>query len=665
MKTLAALWNFSAANQARLLLGLVGGTLLLFLLFGDKPWGVEVAAGQRWKISQYVAVYFWWAALGNLALLGLLAATARWWTRSMPRIPAEPEKKTSTPFRLLVLAAMVVTAVMAWPRMGQSFWHDESDRVEDVLVGKYKINKAGAWEFRPLAWRDTVFQYRVPNHVLQSILSRVSNEIWRFVARPAGLQFSETAIRFPGFFAGLAAVGALAFLLARLGFPSAGVLAAWVLAVHPWFLRYVTEARAYNYVLFLVPLYFLTVRAILRGGRVRAWVAFGVIQFLLMYAYPTSAFLLAVTNLFLLPALFWRWDRTAFLTQSGRWTIANLAAAMLFLQMMLPCIPQFLDYVEKTSGQGELGVRWLKNVGAYFLAGVPWSYSFEPVSPYLELWPWAGVHPVMLNVIVGAVSLLLLPGLRRMIVSGLPGVLFALAPPLAAVLCVYESWRRDGYLFEWYIIFLLPALVAFLALGLGEICRLLPSPRAQNAALATMTILLLAIYLGWTTPQRDFLRGHSLQPYRESVALTRPTLDPLDPAQDHILTTTFYSKPFPYDPRIILFENGPELGALIRQADAENKSLFVNLGFLVTVQGEHPNKYRFLKESGFFDDLGILPGFMETLGRHVFHYRPGSAAGFDFSTIPADVGRSDKDQKTPAVDIGGGRITAPANATQD
>jgi len=397
-----------------------------------------------------------------------------------------------------------------------------------------------------------------------------------------------------------------------------------------------------------------------REGRPIGWVVFGLLQFLLMYLYPTCAFLLAVTNLLLLPALVARWRWTPdLLTQSARWMVANLAAAMLFLQMMLPCIPQFLDYLDKTPGQGDLGLRWLKNVGAYFLAGLPWSNSFQPDSSYLELWPWAALHPTLMNVIIGGAVLLLVLGFLRMIRRDIHTALFALAVPVASLLCVAESWRRGGYLFEWYIIFLLPVLIAFLAVGLREVCRLIPLALAQNIVFALVSALLLTGYAAWTTPQRDFLRNHSLQPYRESVELTRPTLDPLDPAQDSIITATFYSKPFPYDPRIILFEDGPELGRLVRQADEESKSLFINLGFLVTVQGEHPNKYRFLKESGYFDDLGILPGFMETLGRHVFRYRPGSAAGFDFSTIPEDIGRSDKDELTPAVDIGGGKNNRP------
>ncbi|HET9523967.1 MAG TPA: hypothetical protein VFO90_07025, partial [Terrimicrobiaceae bacterium] len=118
------------------------------------------------------------------------------------------------------------------------------------------------------------------------------------------------------------------------------------------------------------------------------------------------------------------------------------------------------------------------------------------------------------------------------------------------------------------------------------------------------------------------------------------TLDPQDPRQESILTATFYGPPEPYDPNIIVFRNAVELGNLVRQADAGGKPLFINLGYLTTVEGEHQNKYALLRSSGFFEDLGILPGFEPTMqSRHVFRYKSGSAAHFDFSAVPPDRGR--------------------------
>jgi hypothetical protein len=132
----------------------------------------------------------------------------------------------------------------------------------------------------------------------------------------------------------------------------------------------------------------------------------------------------------------------------------------------------------------------------------------------------------------------------------------------------------------------------------------------------------------------------SIQPNRESVLLTRPTLDPTDPRQKNIITSTFYGPPEPYDPNMTIFRNSVELGELVRKSDAENKALFINLGYLTTVEGEHQNKYELLRSSGFFEDLGILPGFEPTMhSRHVFRYIPGSAAKFDFEKVSRDRGR--------------------------
>jgi hypothetical protein len=52
---------------------------------------------------------------------------------------------------------------------------------------------------------------------------------------------------------------------------------------------------------------------------------------------------------------------------------------------------------------------------------------------------------------------------------------------------------------------------------------------------------------------------------------------------------------------------------------------------LTAVEGEHQNKYALLRHSGFFEDIGLVPGFEPTMqSRHVFRYEPGSAANFDF-----------------------------------
>ncbi len=52
-------------------------------------------------------------------------------------------------------------------------------------------------------------------------------------------------MRVPTLLVGMLSVAAVAWLLLECGFPLAGAIAAFLLALHPWHLRYATEARGY------------------------------------------------------------------------------------------------------------------------------------------------------------------------------------------------------------------------------------------------------------------------------------------------------------------------------------------------------------------------------------------------------------------------------------
>ena len=173
----------------------------------------------------------------------------------------------------------------------------------------------------------------------------------------------------------------------------------------------------------------------------------------------------------------------------------------------------------------------------------------------------------------------------------------------AAAICFAET--DELFINEWYCSSLFPALLHWSRLV--SILRRLIRSRAGKVA-AVFPVLVVGAYGAWSAPQRNFLMTRSLQPNRESVLLTRPSLDPDDPRQKDILTATFYGPPEPYDPNIIAFRNAVELGELVRKADAEGKAMYVNLGYLTTVEGEHQNKYQLLRDAGLFEDLGILPG---------------------------------------------------------
>ena len=533
---------------------------------------------------------------------------------------------------------MAVNSWICWPRLWQSFWHDENYPIRNAIVGTYRLLPDGSLKLKPVSWQATFFFYRKPNHTLYSGIARVCNEAWRLIARPKGLQFNESIIRFPAYVAGIASIATIALLLNELEFPSAGVVAAFLSALHPWHIRYASEARAYAFVLCLIPLVIYFFLRALENGLWRWWAAFATAEFFLMYSYPTCIYVLVVLNLCALPAIWWRWGRSSnAITQFMRLTVANIFAAMFFLPLMLPCVPQFLGYVKGIPG--ELDYEWMTNFLAHLLSGIPWSYRGHWDMGSLELRSWFSVHQWLgLFVFFLAIAFLAL-GVCRLVAKDRISALLPIVLLLPAVICFVQTKVHGLFIYEWYLIFVLPGVIAFVALGIDQVSTLVRS-RIGRVAATAFAALVISGYAAWSAPQRHFLMTRSIQPNRESVLLTRPTLDPKDPQQRNILTATFYGPPEPYDPNIIIFRNAIELGDLVRKADVDGKPLFINLGYLTTVEGEHQNKYELLRNSGFFEDLGILSGFEPSMqSRHVFRYKPGSAAHFDFGAVPRDRGR--------------------------
>ena len=368
------------------------GCTVIALLVTPKPWENSTLA----DVKDYVRVYSWWAGALNLVPLVLLALTTRWWTRPLPvAIRAQPAPKIPRGFVLCVGGALVASALLGYPRLSQSLWEDEEYSVRRCIVGGHRVDDDGQVRPKHFPWRNTLWNYSsTTNHVLQSVLARLSHSAWRWFAQPGGLRLSEAAIRLPSYLAGILIIPLLALLLARFGFPWEGAFAAWLVALHPWHLRFATEARGYGLVALFILLGCLFAVAALNTGKWRWWIALASIDFALLYTWPPTLFTVLVLNLCVLVRLF-REDRLApvrdvlFL----RWLAASVVAGMIFLQMFLPCVPGLFHYLQSVRDfDGHL--FWLKNVGALFLTGSLWTRSGQAVTPYMEYLPIAEANPV-------------------------------------------------------------------------------------------------------------------------------------------------------------------------------------------------------------------------------------------------------------------------------
>jgi Dolichyl-phosphate-mannose-protein mannosyltransferase len=616
----------SPANRAAIILGALAAAGTLALLLAPKPWQWSPSPGRSMRIADYVRIYSWWAGAANCLLLAALAASARSWMRTsqggMFRLPRPSFPRWFWP---LTIVAMLLCGWFGAQRLRQSFWDDEVYAMRRAIYGQWKRDNNGSIRFRPVTWQETLWFFGKPQHQLHSIITRIVLDTWRAVAKPEEPKFREDVARIPSYLAGVLSVGSLALLLWRLGFPGAGVIAAFLLVMHPWHIRYASELRAYSFMLFVLPLSYVFLIEALDTGRWRWWCAYGVALFILVYSNALNIYPATGLGLCALAAIAVRWRDPEATVQFSRFGVVTLVAGMVFLQLMLPCLPQFIEYQNTTAVRGPMDLRWLSSYFGLLFAGEPWSSTGQTLSKYMELYPRAAGHPVMFAVLACSSLILLAVGTRRLFADGSVNALIALALLLPAPIAYVISKVSQQHLFEWYLLFLLPGVVAVTALGLDR-WRLALS-RSQIGAVAGVVLVvgLVTAYVAFTTPQRTWLLNRPIQQIRESAEVTRPVRNPFAKENQDILTASFIGPPDPYDPNIILFRSVRELSELMARADKQGKVLFVNFGFLTEAQLRFRPILDALSDSSLFEKTAELQGFDPINDRYVYRYRPGSA----------------------------------------
>ncbi len=602
---------------AALVLGIV-------LLAAKKPWDILAAIGSPTKIKHYAAIWEWQAGAVNAGLLIALALASRWWFRQSPppKSPWLPAASTPRWFWPLVVAAMAITAFCGLQRISQSIWDDEDSSVRRVILGEYRLDKNGEPVLREATWEDALWNYRKPsNHHLQTILSKASLVVWRALARPTGLQFTEPVLRWPILAAAILSIAALAALLKRLDFPRAAVLAAFLLALHPWHIRYAIEIRGYLFTLLFGPLMVYCLIQAIASGRWRWWMAFAASEFGLLYAYPGTLYMLLAANGCGLIALWFRHDAAERFVFVPRLFVASAAAGMVYAQLMAPCLPQLVDYFKTERALGALSPRWHANMGAHLLSGIPWNNSDDASAGYPELRWITGDHAWISALLVVLPALLAAAGLLRLAAKRPAGWLAAVVLILPAIIVYGMSRRNNHYLYEWYVIFILPGLCSCAALALEWPARWLErTPAAAPAWLA----IVAAAFAAFTEPARHWMLSHPLQPMREAVQAIRPSLDPGDPRQKDIMTVSVSVHLESYDARVLSAENVAALTGLSRQADREKKSLYVVTGNDLAVAQDYPEIRNFVHDARYFERVAQLPGFDPTLTQYIWRYKPGT-----------------------------------------
>lgn len=604
--------------------------IALALLAAAKPWKVGVPMPD-WSLKQCIRVSLWWAGLLALPLLGILVLTTQYWTAPLREV-RHVGLKSRMPrlFWPIVAVITILYTTTAAPRLRQSLWDDEIYAVRKIVLGTDRIGSDGSVMIKQLPWWRTLWHCEgARNHGLQSILSRLSLRVYQAVVHPSGLQFSETAIRLPSFIAGALSIPALALLVARLGFPWAGAVAAALLALHPWHLKLATEARGYPFVFLFIPLLALCIAEAASNATWRWLAAFAALEFGLLYAWPGTLFTVLVANAALL-ALILRF------TPSGedrrravsRWLAANAFAGLALLPLVAPWIPQAIQYMPTTIGL-PLFQGWFKNAGTLLLTGSLWSKTGLLDSPYLELLPWAARHPFEFWCFVILAVLFIGTGALRLVRASAVCASILAFLLLPGLLLVLLATARGVYLQEWYLSSMLPGVVTAGAIGMVTVLSGLQHLRATRWTPLPLALLLLIGYAAFTGRIRHRLMSRSMEPFRESVEMTRPTLNPNAPENQRVITASSLMFPLIYDPLVRKVLSVEEYKTLMHDADARNVPLYVNNGFIAGVKDRYPEIHDFLANEQYFECVATLHGTEPMFDRTVYRYRSGSLSSAD------------------------------------
>lgn len=473
----------SLRNVRILLLVLIAltGALLLFgpqtkdhlpaiqaaLAAKDKPdWDDDASMGIRY------------AAWINLAILFVLLGTSQWWAKLFTNLQSQISNLKSAGnrpwFWPLVLLAIITCVALRLPLASKSLWWDESWVVLQVSHGKWRpdTKKPGQLKFTAHDWKRCAFYYQKPtNHVPMSLAQKASFTIWRAVTNAKPGAFSDLAARVPALLASAAAVLLLALLMRQWGYPGTGVVTAFLLALHPWHIRYGVDARAYALV---VPLCIAGMFAVTRifqtrGIAVLPWVAWGAIEFVWLWAYPNAVVDVIVVNLLLAYGV-QRYNDMPWQTLV-RLAVTNAFAAMAFIQLFLPNFMQATRWAGNETVSQPLTSALFDSTLSQLVLGVElaWPPTVEAAglvssTPGIGISSFSGAMWVLLAILV------LLPIARhRFAPKGSGGPWWVLSNLLFSTTLFMLIVKSTGsYFYPRFIIAVLPCLIAIVCLLMAE-----------------------------------------------------------------------------------------------------------------------------------------------------------------------------------------------------
>jgi hypothetical protein len=508
-------------------------------------------------------------------------------------------------FYVLVIAAMATGAWLRMPAMSHSLWNDEEYAMRRFAHGEWKEPADGALkkQFEPVEWSDTLFEaHNGNNHLLHSLLSRVSLSTWRSFTKDAKpSDFNETALRMPSLIAGVLTLALIAMLGWEFGLPWVGIGAAWMLALHPWHIRYSAEAKGYSLCVFFVCLALLGLVRAMRHNEWKHWLLFAIGEAGFLLSFGGSIYVAMGINLVAVLECLVRRQPQRFAALIA----FNLLAAIPVIWWSLPSVPQmigFLDHGYSHNLKPDSG--WIYDFGSHLAAGIMQS---NPDSTEHIGTSWEQLRgPKMDATSILGWSVLLL-GFLGFAVSPFENVasrVCILGLTVAGALSFWHAGVQHHPNLPMYYIYLLVPLT--LACGLAVV-------RFQFFP-AILVIVLAGLYGVGTQKPRVIFMEHDRQPIRQTV-------EAIYDKKPAALTGVFGvsdRQAQSYDPEVAILEKPQDVDALLAKGKTEGRPVFVYFAGLRESASRSPELMKRVAQSPDFVPFKDMKGLEAMFSYHIY-----------------------------------------------
>jgi hypothetical protein len=291
-----------------------------------------------------------------------------------------------------------------------------------------------------------------------------------------------------------------------------------------------------------------------------------------------------------------------------RFVVANLLAAMAYLQAMTPNFLQMrLDLYDDAAG---VPLGWARTLWSYLSIGIRERAPALPDSEFPTLLGLSEARPWLPLVVYGLLPALALGGLARAWRRGGAPERAALAGVvLPAPLFLLHRELQGFALFHRFAAFGLAGVVPLLAIGLeGAVAAALRPWRAPRAAQSAALALGLAGYAALVAPQLRLLATRPIEPTRELIAFLARAEEGAPAGGIRAGVGLGGDVPRVYDPSIREVNTLEELAAVAREARGGGKRLHVFYGYGALNHRRRPELLARLDDRRLFEPLGHVDG---------------------------------------------------------